>query len=164
MSGLESSFSLHTMFPVDLSLRISLGIFLHFPISFFELIVLHVNGFFLFLFIRVYHVAFQVYSKMIQLYKYIYLGFPLGSVVKELPCNEGDLGSVSGLGTYAQRKMMSFSSILAWRISWTDEPSRLQSIGSQRVGHIESTERAQAHIHISIPLQTLFPFMLLQNF
>jgi len=101
---------------------------------------------------------------MIQLYKYIYLGFPLGSVVKELPCNEGDLGSVSGLGTYAQRKMMSFSSILAWRISWTDEPSRLQSIGSQRVGHIESNERAQAHIHISIPLQTLFPFMLLQNF
>ena len=76
---------------------------------------------------------------MIQLYKYIYLGFPLGSVVKELPCNEGDLGSISGLGTYAQRKMMSFSSILAWRISWTDEPSRLQSIGSQRVGHIEST-------------------------
>ena len=27
------------------------------------------------------------------------------------------------------------SSILAWRISWTEEPSGLQSIGSQRVGH-----------------------------
>ena len=33
-SGLESSFSLHTLFPVDLSLRVSLRIFLHFPISF----------------------------------------------------------------------------------------------------------------------------------
>ena len=28
-----------------------------------------------------------------------------------------------------------FSSILAWRILWTEEPDRLQSIGSQKVGH-----------------------------
>ena len=27
------------------------------------------------------------------------------------------------------------SSILAWRVSWTEEPGRLRSIGSQRVGH-----------------------------
>ena len=27
------------------------------------------------------------------------------------------------------------SSILAWRIPWTEEPGRLQSVGSQRVGH-----------------------------
>ena len=27
------------------------------------------------------------------------------------------------------------SSILAWRIPWTEDPSRLQSMGSQRVGH-----------------------------
>ena len=43
-----------------------------------------------------------------------------------------------GLGRYAQRVMTSHSSILAWRISWTEEPSRLQSTGSQRVGHIWS--------------------------
>ena len=79
---------------------------------------------------------FQVYSKVIQLYIYMYLGFPLGSVVKESPCNEGDLDSIPGLGRYAQRDMTSLSRILAWRISWTEEPSRLQSIGSQRVGHI----------------------------
>ena len=111
--------------------------------EFFELIVLHVNGFFLFLFIRVYHVAFQVYSKMIQLYKYIYLGFPLGSVVKELPCNEGDLGSISGLGRYAHRHMTSLFSIFAWRISWTEEPSRLQSIGSQSQTGLE---RLSTHV------------------
>ena len=35
-SGLGSSFSLHTLFPVDLSLRISLGIYLYFPISFWS--------------------------------------------------------------------------------------------------------------------------------
>ena len=31
--------------------------------------------------------------------------------------------------------METHSSILAWRIPWTEEPGRLQSIGSQRVGH-----------------------------
>ena len=38
--------------------------------------------------------------------------------------------------TDAHRHMMSLFSIFAWRISCTEEPSRLQSIGSQRVGHI----------------------------
>ena len=76
----------------------------------------------------IYHVVFQVYSKVIQLYIYMYLGFPLGSVVKESPCNEGDLDSIPGLGRYAPRDMTSLSRILAWRISWTEEPSRLQFI------------------------------------
>ena len=31
--------------------------------------------------------------------------------------------------------MATHSSILAWRIPWTEKPGRLQSIGSQRVGH-----------------------------
>ena len=31
--------------------------------------------------------------------------------------------------------MATHSSILAWRISWTQEPGGLQSMGSQRVGH-----------------------------
>ena len=84
----------------------------------------------------IYHVVFQVYNKVIQLYIYMNLGFPLGSVVKESPCNEGDLDSIPVLGRYAQRDMTSLSRILAWRISWTEEPSRLQSIGSQRIGHI----------------------------
>ena len=94
---------------------------------------------FYFFFIRVYliyHVVFQVSRKVIQLHIYMYLCLPLGSVAKESPCNEGDLGSIPGLGRYAQRDKTSLSSILAWRMSWTEEPSRLQSIGSQRVGHI----------------------------
>ena len=79
---------------------------------------------------------FQMYIKEIQLYIYMYVGFPLGSVDKESPCNEGDLGSIPGLGLYAQRVMTGHSSILAWRISWTEESSRLQSIRSQSVGHM----------------------------
>ena len=34
-----------------------------------------------------------------------------------------------------KKEMATQSSILAWRISWTKEPGRLQSMGSQRAGH-----------------------------
>ena len=34
-----------------------------------------------------------------------------------------------------EKGMATCSSILAWRIPWTEEPSRLQSMGSQNVGH-----------------------------
>ena len=34
-----------------------------------------------------------------------------------------------------ERGMATHSSILAWRIPWTEEPGRLQPMGSQRVGH-----------------------------
>ena len=34
-----------------------------------------------------------------------------------------------------QKEMATHSSILAWRIPWTEEPGGLQSLGSQRVGH-----------------------------
>ena len=34
-----------------------------------------------------------------------------------------------------EREMATHSSILAWRIPWTEEPGGLQSMGSQRVGH-----------------------------
>ena len=39
--------------------------------------------------------------------------------------------------------MATHSSILAWRILRTEEPGRLQSIGSQRVGHDLATEQQQ---------------------
>ena len=34
-----------------------------------------------------------------------------------------------------EKEMAILSSILAWRIPWMEEPDRLQSMGSQRVGH-----------------------------
>ena len=36
--------------------------------------------------------------------------------------------------------MATYSSILAWKIPWTEEPGGLQSMGLQRVGHNLSTE------------------------
>ena len=34
-----------------------------------------------------------------------------------------------------EKEMAIHSSIIAWKIPWTDKPGRLQSVGSQRVGH-----------------------------
>ena len=34
-----------------------------------------------------------------------------------------------------EKEMATRSSILAWKIPWTEEPGRLQSLGSQRIGH-----------------------------
>ena len=34
-----------------------------------------------------------------------------------------------------EKEMATHSSILAWKIPWTEEPCRLQTVGSQRVGH-----------------------------
>ena len=45
-----------------------------------------------------------------------------------------------------EKGMATHSSILAWRISWTEEPGSLQSMGSQRVGHNWATN-THAHTH-----------------
>ena len=47
----------------------------------------------------------------------------------------GDVGSIPVLGRSLGEGMTTHSSILDWRISWTEEPSGLQSIGSHRVRH-----------------------------
>ena len=59
-------------------------------------------------------------------------------VVKNLPANAGDVrgaGSILGWEDPLEVGMATHSSILAWRSPWTEEPGRLQSIGSQRVRH-----------------------------
>ena len=56
-----------------------------------------------------------------------------GSVVKNSPANAGDASSIPGLGRSQGEEMATHSSILAWEILWTEEPSGLPSMGSQRV-------------------------------
>ena len=63
------------------------------------------------------------------------LGFPGGSDSKESACNAGDPGSIPGSGRPLEKEMTTHSSILVWRISWTEEPGRLQSMESQRIRH-----------------------------
>ena len=67
-------------------------------------------------------------------------------MVKNPPANAGDArdGSCKRQETWVrslsqedplEEGMATHSSILAWRIPWTEEPGGLQSAGSQRVGH-----------------------------
>ena len=62
-------------------------------------------------------------------------GFPGRSVGKESACNAGDQVQSLGQKDPLEKGMATHSSILAWRIPWTDEPGGLQSMGSQRVGY-----------------------------
>ena len=61
------------------------------------------------------------------------LGFPGGSDSKQSACKAGDLGSVLGWEDTLGEGVAIHSSIIAWEVSWTEEPGGLQSIGSQRV-------------------------------
>ena len=56
-------------------------------------------------------------------------------VVKNLPANAEMWVRSLGQEDPLEEEMATYSSILAWRILWTGEPGRLQSMGSQRVGH-----------------------------
>ena len=67
------------------------------------------------------------------------LVFSGGSDSKESACNAGDLGLIPRLGKSPGKGMASHSSILVWRVLWTEEPGRLQSMGSQRIGHDSAT-------------------------
>jgi len=58
-------------------------------------------------------------------------------MVKNLPANAGDRrhGFDPWVGRSPGVRDETHSSILAWRIPWTEEPGGLQSMGSHRVGH-----------------------------
>ena len=61
------------------------------------------------------------------------LGFPWCSDGKESTCNAGDLSSIPGLErSPGEGNGYTHSSILAWRIPWTEEPGRLQSMESHK--------------------------------
>ena len=70
---------------------------------------------------------------------YFHGSFPGGSDGKESACNAGDPGSIPGLGRSPGEGNGNPLHILAWRIPWTEVPGGLQSMGSQRVGHVWAT-------------------------
>ena len=55
-----------------------------------------------------------------------------------------------------EKEMATHSSILAWKILWTEEPGRLQSMGSQRVGHCGDTS-------LSFTFPVIDSYMLKEN-
>ena len=58
----------------------------------------------------------------------------MAQMVKHLPAMEETLVRSLGWEDPLEKGMATHSSILAWRIPWTEEPGRLQSIRLQRVG------------------------------
>ena len=63
-------------------------------------------------------------------------GFSLvAQMVKHQPTMRETWLQSLGREDLLEKEMATHSSILAWKIPWTEEPGRLQSMGSQRVGH-----------------------------
>ena len=59
----------------------------------------------------------------------------VAQLVKNLPVIQETQVWFLGREDPLEEEMATHSSILAWKISWTEEPGRLQSMGLQRVGY-----------------------------
>ena len=76
-------------------------------------------------------------------------------MVKSLPANAGDIRDPSlipGSGRFPAGGMATHSSILAWRVPWTEEPDRLQSMGrneSHTMGVISHAHNQVIIWHVS---------------
>ena len=55
--------------------------------------------------------------------------------IKHLPAMQKTWVRSLGWDYPLEKEMATHSSVLAWTIPWTEEPGKLQSVGSQRVGH-----------------------------
>ena len=75
----------------------------------------------------------------------------LAQSVKSLPAVQETQLQYLGWEDLLEKGMATHSSILAWRIPWAEEPSRPQSMGSQRVRHDRVTNvRPRTHTRIFI--------------
>ena len=59
----------------------------------------------------------------------------MAQTVKRLPTMQETQVQSLGWEDLLEKEMATHSSILSWEIPWTEESGRLQSMGSQRVGH-----------------------------
>ena len=75
----------------------------------------------------------------------------VAQTVKRLPTMQDTWVWSLGWEAPLEKEMATHSSTLAWRIPWTEEPCRLQSVGSQRVGHNWAT---------SLPSTSFLPYKL----
>ena len=73
------------------------------------------------------------------------MGFPGGSVVKNLPVQETQVQSL-GWEDPLEEERATHLSFLAWETPWTEEPGELWSMGLQRIGRNLPTEQQQVYI------------------
>ena len=82
--------------------------------------------------------------------------------LKRLPAMRETRARSLSLEDPLEKEMATHSSTLAWKIPWTEEPGRLQSVGSQRVGHDWGTSLTYWHtkggkVHSNHSLQVSQP-------
>ena len=76
------------------------------------------------------------------------VGFLGGSMVKNMPANAGDLGSIPGSGRSTGEGNSNPLSILAWKIPWTEEPGKASSPwGYKRIRYNFLTKQQQARLN-----------------
>ena len=86
------------------------------------------------------------------------MGFPSASDVKNLPTTQEAWIWFLGWEDPLEKGMATYSSILAWRIPWTEKPGRLQSTGSQRVRHDWSD---WVHLHVFLDKWLVYYYKML---
>ena len=77
-------------------------------------------------------------------------GFPGGTVVKNPPANAGDASLILGQEDLLEKEMATCSSTLPWKISWTEEPGGLQSMGLQRIRNNWECAHTHTHTHMQV--------------
>ena len=76
----------------------------------------------------------------------------IAHVVKNLPAMQETGVQFLGQEDPLEKEMATHSSILAWRIPWTEEPGGLQSMRLQRVGHDIATKRERERKFIQVTI------------
>ena len=84
---------------------------------------------------------FSQSNLLVLQYTVLNIGLPGGSKDKESTCHARDLGLVSGPGRFSGKKNSNPLNFLAWRILWTEESGRLQSMGCRESNMTEKLNR-----------------------
>ena len=103
---------------------------------------------------------FQVHRKMIQLYinnfsDYFSWASLITQSVENLLVMQETQVRFLGREDPLEKKMATHSRIFAWRIPWTKEPSRLQSMGSQESDTTQQLNQPQFHVYVCVYVCTL---------
>ena len=74
-------------------------------------------------------------DNLVVTYKAKYRASLVAQTIKHLPATRKTQVQSRGWEDPLEREMATHSSTIAWKILWKEEPDRLPSMGSQRVGH-----------------------------
>ena len=99
-------------------------------------------------------IAYLIYSLNMQPVS-LQRASQVAQVLKNLPANAGDWGSIPGSERSLEEGVATHCNIPVCRIPWTEEPGGLLSVGSQRVGHDFARMHARLSMHACTAMQTL---------